>query len=237
MPNVVIKALRINILLGLALITPLVVTVLIVIGIFRFITGSAVFALLQRWSPPTMRDTGLEYVLLGLLSLALVLAALFLIGFFTRSFLGNRLYRLGERLIERIPVINRIYVWVRQISDVLFAQRQALFSEVVLVEYPRPGLWSIGFVTAPVSPGVATALGADGVTGPAVSLFIPTTPNPTSGLMILAPRSSLRPLRISVSDAMKLIVSAGAVHPDTGAPGAAPDLVRKLESWIGRDAS
>jgi uncharacterized membrane protein len=230
----IIKILRTNILLGLALITPLAVTVIIVNFLFQFINQNAFLTSLSRVLPETMRDSGYERVIAQILALVIAIMLLFLIGFFVRSFFGRRLYQLGEKVLERIPVINKIYIWVRQISEAFLAQRQTLFKEVVLVEYPRKGLYSVAFVTAPVAPDLETRLKHD-ESGDHVSLFIPTTPNPTSGLMIIAARRDLQPLGISVADAMKLIISAGAVYPGDGLVDNRPTLVDKLESWISKD--
>ncbi len=228
------KILRTNILLGLALITPLAVTLLIVNFLFQFINQNAFLTSLSRILPETMRDSGYELVVAQILALLIAVMLLFLIGFSVRSFFGKRLYHVGEKILERIPVINKIYIWVRQISEAFLAQRQTLFKEVVLVEYPRKGLYSVAFVTAPVAPDLEDQLKRDDA-GNHVSLFIPTTPNPTSGLMIIAPRRDLQPLDISVADAMKLIISAGAVYPGTGIVDDRPTLVDKLEAWISKD--
>ena len=229
------KALRNNILLGLMLITPLVVTAYIVAGLFRFITNNAFVSLLTGWLPETMRDAGYEKTVLGMMAVILVLMSLFLIGFFTRSFLGKKLYHLADMFIERIPVINKIYMWVRQISESFFAQRRTIFKEVVLVQYPRPGLWLVAFVTAPVASQFWEKFESSEEES-FVSLFIPTTPNPTSGLMIIAPRSDLVALEISIADAMKLVISAGAVYPGAGLVDVRPTIIDKLESWISRDS-
>lgn len=229
------KALRNNVLVGLVLITPLVVTVWIVNLLFNFITRNALFSFLSQHMPEAMRDSSLGQALGKVLGLVFVLMILFLIGFFARSFFGRKLYRLGEMFVERIPVFNKIYIWIRQISESFIARRQTLFKEVVLVEYPRIGLYSVAFVTAPVPADFSERHpGADAEEF--VALFIPTTPNPTSGLMIVAPRRDLRPLDISVADAMKFIISAGAVHPGDRLVDDRPTLVDKLEQWITREA-
>ena len=142
------RALRFNILLGLLLITPLAVTVFIVHFLFDFLTQNVAFELFTSLLPDFLKGTGFGKLIAQLLALVLALMVLFLLGFFVRSFLGKRLYGLAEMLLGRIPVFNKIYLWVRQISEGIFAQRQTLFQEVVMVEYPRKGVYSIGFVTA-----------------------------------------------------------------------------------------
>ena len=229
------KALRNNILVGLILITPLAVTLFVVNAILGLVVRNPVFDFAADLLPASMQDTRYELVLARIGALLIAMMILFLIGFFVRSFLGRRLYRLAEMVVERIPLINKIYIWVRQISEAFLAQRQTLFKEVVLIQYPRPGIYSVAFVTAPVAPDFRRILPpAQGEEF--VALFIPTTPNPTSGLMIVAPRTDLTPLPISVADAMKLIVSAGAVYPGENLVDTRPTLVDKLEAWITKDA-
>lgn len=229
------KALRFNVLLGLLLVTPLVVTLFIVQFLFNFLTQNVAFDLLTNLLPEVLRDTGFGKVLAQVLALIMALMVLFLIGFFVRSFLGKRLYNLGERVLGRIPVFNKIYLWVRQISEGIFAQRQTLFQDVVLVEYPRRGVYSIGFVTAPTPNDITVSIATPPETE-VVSLFIPTTPNPTSGMMIMAPRGELTYLSISVQDAMKFVISAGAVAPGEDTSVDRPTLIDKIEGWLTREA-
>ncbi|MFC1453445.1 DUF502 domain-containing protein [Verrucomicrobiota bacterium] len=169
------------------------------------------------------------------LTLLAVLFIFYVIGLLMRNILGRRIYQLGDKLLTRIPVIKSIYVSVRQISESLFTQRKTLFKEVVLVEYPRKGLYSLAFVTATAPPRVANAMNKEGGEGEdCVSVFISTTPNPTSGVFILVPKSQVIPLDMPVSDALTFIMSAGAVGPgeaDT-AGAASPTFLDKLEAWL-----
>lgn len=228
------RALRFNILLGLLLATPLVVTLFIVHFLFTFLTENVAFDLLTSLFPEVLRDTGAGKVLAQVLALIMALMVLFLVGFFVRSFLGKRLYGLGDKILTRIPVFNKIYLWVRQIAEGILAQKQTLFQDVVLVEYPRKGLFSIGFVTAPTPDDISSSL-ADAPPTQLVSLFIPTTPNPTSGLMIMAPKGDLTFLSITVQDGMKFVISAGAVAPGSNTGDDRPTLIDKIETWLARD--
>jgi uncharacterized membrane protein len=232
------RAVRYNVLLGLFLVTPLVVTLYIVNVLYSFLAGSQFLNLLSRLLPASMRTSQSDVMRVAaqIAALAMALMLLFLLGFFVRSFFGKRLYNLGEQILGRIPVFNKIYIWVRQIGEAFVAQRQTLFKEVVLVEYPRRGIYSVAFVTAPVPSQVSTGL-PDAGEGNYVSLFVPTTPNPTSGLMIVAPRRELVPLPMSVADAMKFVISAGAVHPGQGMEDDRPTLIDKLELWLARDTA
>jgi uncharacterized membrane protein len=133
-------------------------------------------------------------------------------GAFARNFVGAQAVAFGERILARIPVVRRIYLAVRQISEALFADRKGVFRRAVLFEYPRKGIWSVGFVTAESSGEVDSEL-------PGVAhyhVFLPTTPNPTSGYLLMIPKEECRPLDMSIEDALKLIISGGAVSPDAG---------------------
>jgi len=213
------RSFRTNVLVGLVLSVPVVLTVVIVNGVFRFVTN--------RLVPEALRGGPYELAF-RLAALVAVLIVLFLSGLLTRNFIGRRLYQLADRVLQAVPVINKIYVSVRQISEALVAQRQSVFQEVVLVEYPRRGIFSVAFVTAEVPPDIARELkeGED-----CVALFVPTTPNPTSGMLILAPRSEVRRLPMSVADAMKLIISAGTAFPGESGPGQ-PNLLDRLEAIL-----
>ena len=211
---------------GLALVTPVGVTILIANWLFVFVTN--VFLTEEL-------ETSGRQVLYRIASLIIVIGVCFLIGFCARSFLGRHLYRIGDRLLAKLPFINRIYVQVRHMSEVLLAQRQQLFQEVALVEYPRKGLYSIGFLTSKVPGSLTRHMRPENPSEGFVSLFIPTTPNPTSGLMIMAPRADIVVLEMEVADAMKFVVSAGAVHPGDEPASERKDLLDKLEDWARHD--
>ena len=115
--------------------------------------------------------------ILGLLALLLITGAL------TRNYLGKRLIALGDAIVRRIPLANRLYKAIREIAEALFSEKRELFKEAVLFEYPRPGLWSIGFFTQNTQGPVQDALDED-----VVSVFLPTTPNPTSGYLLFVPK-------------------------------------------------
>ncbi|MBU1692499.1 MAG: DUF502 domain-containing protein [Verrucomicrobia bacterium] len=225
----IIRALRNNILTGLFLVTPIAIAVFVVQWLFTLITDRT-----MPFIPRQVRDLHSE-LLFRLIALVLFLAVLFLLGLFVRNIIGARLYRLGDAVLSRIPVFNKIYISVRQIGEALLAQSQTLFQEVVLVEYPRKGLFSLGFVTTAVPPKFVKNLPA-GAGASLVAVFIPTTPNPTSGLLIFVPKGETYALPISVGEAMKLVVSGGALYPG-GAERVddRPTFLDKLQEWAARD--
>jgi uncharacterized membrane protein len=213
---------------GLILVTPIVVTVFVVDFLFRLTTKWVL-----KFVPPAAVE---EYSALFFqaAALVLVLVVVFFIGLLTRNIIGQKLYRLGDMLLARIPFINKIYVTVRQISEALVDQSQTMFKEVVLVEYPRKGLYTVGFITAAV-PQEVVALIPEHADGEYVSVFVATVPNPTSGFFVLVPRSQVRVLPISVADGMKMVISAGAVYPGSESLDNRPTLLDKLEAWVTRD--
>ncbi len=221
------KALRTNILVGLVLVTPIGITIFTANWFFQLITGFFI--------PKQVLENTANELLLRVVALIVVLMLLFLVGFFVRSFFGKKIYSFGEKILVRIPIFNKIYIQVRHISEAIIAKRDNMFKEVVLVEYPRKGLYSIAFITSEVPSLLHEKMSQPGRTNESVALFIPTTPNPTSGLMILASRTDITPLSITVPDAMKFVVSGGAVHPG-GPLDNRPTLLDKLETIISRDA-
>ena len=148
--------------------------------------------------------------LVGVPGLGVVLLALLLLltGMFVTNMVGAWWLTQWNRLLSHIPIVKSIYVSVKQVSDTLFSTNGNAFREAVLVQYPREGSWTIAFVTGRPSGEVAGALA-----GEHVSLYVPTTPNPTSGFFLMMPREAIRPLAMSVDEALKYIISMGVVAP------------------------
>ena len=143
---------------------------------------------------------------LGLLILGTIVL---LTGMFAANIFGQWALRQWNRLLSHIPIVKNIYSSVKQVSDTLFSSSGNAFREAVLVQYPREGSWTIAFVTGQPSGEVAEALGEEHV-----SVYVPTTPNPTSGFFLMMPRSAVRPLAMSVDAALKHIISMGVVAPE-----------------------
>jgi len=223
-----LKSIRANILVGFFLMIPVVATILIFNFLLKLATNWPVMNVFPEWLHNVWKGYPLR-----ILTLLLIVILLYAVGLMTRNFFGRKLYQLGDKILMRIPLVKGIYVSVRQISESLFTQRKTLFKEVVLIQYPRKGLYSIAFVTAIVPPAIAKNMGKGNTE--CVSLFIPTTPNPTSGLLILVPRSEVLPLQMPVGDALTFVMSAGAVI--SGSDSSRPTLLDKLESWLSHDDS
>lgn len=142
-----------------------------------------------------------------------------LMGFVGKGLLGRSLLRFGEGLVERMPVVRSIYNGVKQIAETVFSQRDTSFEKACLVEYPRRDIWAIAFLSINARGEVYTKL-SDG--SEVATVFLPTTPNPTSGFLLFLPRSDIKELDMSVEDAAKLVISAGLVYPNTADPSKPP---------------
>jgi len=169
------------------------------------ILNNSISLLPHRYQP----DVLLGFHIPGICVIITLVIILFT-GMLVANFIGRQLVRLWEALVARIPLVRTVYTGVKQVLDTLFAPGGQSFRKVLLVEYPRPGLWSIAFQTGDGSSEVHDAVGQ----GDMVSLFIPTTPNPTSGFLMMAQRSKVIELKMSVDQALKYVISLGVVQPD-----------------------
>lgn len=142
------------------------------------------------------------------IGLILCLAILFVTGVIAHNVLGQRILQFSEALINRIPIVNSIYKSIKQVSDTLFSSSGQAFRKAVLVQYPRPGLWTIAFQTGKPGGDVINHLHGD-----YTSIYVPTTPNPTSGFFIMLPSADVYELDMSVDEALKYIISMGVVAP------------------------
>ncbi|MES2770965.1 MAG: DUF502 domain-containing protein [Pseudomonadota bacterium] len=138
----------------------------------------------------------------------LTLCAILVTGLLCANFIGQWFLRYWEGLLARIPVVNSVYNSVKQVSDTLFSSSGQAFRKALLIEYPRRGLWTIAFLTGQPSGEVARHLDGD-----FVSVYVPTTPNPTSGFFLILPKTDVTELDISVDEALKYIISMGVVAP------------------------
>jgi uncharacterized membrane protein len=155
------------------------------------------------------------------LGLLLTLVVVYLTGLFTSNFLGRRVMQVWEGVLRRIPVVNSIYGGVKQVSDTLFTPGGQAFRKALLVQYPRAGSWTIAFLTGQPGGEVAHHL-----IGEYVSVYVPTTPNPTSGFFLMMPRSEVVELDMSVDDALKYVISMGVVPPRTNGRKPAPPGIK-----------
>jgi uncharacterized membrane protein len=193
---------------GLLVLAPLGIT----LWVLQWIIGTLDQSLLilpEAWRPE--RLTGYRIPGLGvLLSLSIVL----LVGAVTSNFIGRKLVQWSDAVLHRIPVVRSIYSSVKQVSDTLFSPSGNAFRTAVLIEWPRPGVWTIALITGTPGGDVANHLQGD-----YVSVYVPTTPNPTGGYFVLLRRADCIELKMSVDEALRYVISMGVVVPP--APAAA----------------
>tara|TARA_R110001599_G_scaffold64023_3_gene179221 strand:- start:882393 stop:883034 length:642 start_codon:yes stop_codon:yes gene_type:complete len=188
---------------GLLILVPLAIT-LWVLNLVVSTMDQSLLLLPVAWRPATL--LGFDIPGLGTI---LTLVVIFLVGLGTRNFVGNRVVLIWERLLKRIPIFNTIYSSVKQVSDTLFSSSGNAFRKALLVQYPREGSWTIGFMT-----GVPGGDVRNHLIGDYVSVYVPTTPNPTSGFFLMVPRADAIELDMTVDAALKYIVSMGVVTPE-----------------------
>jgi uncharacterized membrane protein len=190
---------------GLLVWVPLVITV----WVLTFLVGTMDQTLLLL--PAPMRpEHWLGFYIPGM-GVVLTLLVVFLTGVFTANIIGQRLVRVGERLLARIPVVNSIYNGVKQVSDTLFSPTGQAFRKALLVQWPSPGMWTIAFLTGTPGGDVVNHLQGD-----YLSVYVPTTPNPTGGYFVMVPRSAVIELDMTIDEALKYVISMGVVAPGYG---------------------
>ncbi|MDR3317505.1 MAG: DUF502 domain-containing protein [Puniceicoccales bacterium] len=157
----------------------------------------------------TIPDEFWMHTIVNLFSTVFVVSIITVLGVLSKYFLGRVLIRLAEKLIDRVPFVNNVYKTVKQVVETFSKNREAVFQTTVLVEYPRRGIYSIGFLMND-SQGEVQSKTKEKV----VNVFLPTTPNPTSGFLLLVPRDDVTFLDMSVADGVKMIISGGVVNPE-----------------------
>ncbi len=202
---------------GLLVAGPIAITVYIIWGLITWF---------DDWvrpviPPPFRPETYLPVKIPGT-GLVIAFIAITLLGFLTANLVGRTLVDIGERLLHRMPVVRPIYRTVKQIFETIFSKSGSSFRKVGLVEFPAPGMWSLVFISQPPSPDIASRL-PDG--DQQISVFLPCTPNPTTGFFFYLPRREVIELDIAVEAAMTLLISAGMIQPGGGA-----DQQRKLSA-------
>lgn len=188
---------------GLLTVVPLSITIYVISILLR--NADRIFNLIpSRFNP----KAHLPFPLPGL-GAVLVLTMIFVIGLLVKNYVGGRIIDFGERIVYQIPLVRPIYSAVKQLLVAIFSQSYDGFKRVVMIEYPRRGIYALGFVTG-IASGEVQELTKERV----VNVFLPTTPNPTSGFYLLIPEKDIIPLKISVEDAFKLIISGGLATPE-----------------------
>jgi uncharacterized membrane protein len=212
---------------GLLVVIPLATTFWL-----GFNTTTWVIDLLTRIPKRLNPFDGLDPILVNLLNvfvgLTVPLFGILLIGLMARNIVGRWLLDLGERILQAIPLAGSVYKTLKQLLETLLQDSKDKFRRVVLVEYPRKGIWALGFVTGSMNQDFQ-----DRFPNPMLNVFIPTTPNPTSGWYAIVPEQEVIPLSLSVEEAFKLLISGGIVTPTASTATSGDDSKKiKLESFM-----
>lgn len=206
-----------NFLAGLVVIAPIGMTIWLIWSVVGWIDGWVLPFVPYNYRPE-------QYVGINLRGVGVVFFLLFtmVIGWMAKGLLGRSLLRFGESIVDRMPVVRSIYNGLKQIAETVFSQRETSFEKACLVEYPRRGIWAIAFISTPAKGEIDRGIPVD---EEIMSIFLPTTPNPTSGFLLFLPKSDVVELDMSVEDAAKLVISAGLVYPNKENPAEPAALV------------
>jgi uncharacterized membrane protein len=197
--NETFKNLRNSFFAGLLVVVPVAASVLILLGIFTWVTD---FML-----PDSLRQQMLT-PLYRIIALTLFVVFTIFVGRVTRLVMGKKMVSATESLITHVPLLNKTYGFMKEISQTLLSGKKTMFQRVVLVEFPRPGMYTIGFVTSETGGEIQEKRHET-----LINVFVPATPNPTSGILLFVPREELIDLGMSVAEGMKMIISCGSVMP------------------------
>ncbi|WP_019961758.1 DUF502 domain-containing protein [Woodsholea maritima] len=207
-----LRWLRNSFLTGIVVATPVAVTIWIVYTFINFVDSTVKPLIPMRYNP----ESYLPFAIPGM-GLLIAIVGLTLLGALAANIFGRTLISIGERLVNSLPLVRNVYGALKQIVETVMAGKENSFKEVVLVEYPMAGHHAVAFVSAQAKGAIANELGED-----VIGVFVPTTPNPTSGFLLFTPRSKTIKLDMSVEEAAKLIISFGLVTPERLPKGAIP---------------
>jgi uncharacterized membrane protein len=200
--------LRTYLVTGIIVTAPIGITLWLIWAFISFVDEKVMPLLPEKYRPEEI----LQFSVPGI-GVLIVLVFLILVGMFTSGFVGRFYLRLGERLLDRMPVVRNVYGALKQVFEAVLSQKDRAFREVVLVEYPRRGIWVLGFVTSTSEGEIQNRFGET-----VVNVFVPTTPNPTSGFLLFVPRGDLIHLDLTVEEGAKLVISGGIVTPPDRRP-------------------
>ena len=209
-----ISGFRNSFLTGVVVIAPVGLTVWLVWTVIGWIDGFVLPFVPSQYQPEEILKAILgEDVRVNIRGLGVVFFLVFttFIGWIAKGLLGRTFIRSAENLVNRMPVVRSVYSGAKQIAETVFAQADRSFEKACLIEYPRRGIWAIGFISTTAKGEVSKRAGS----GQKIqSIFVPTTPNPTSGFLLFFPAEDVIELDMSVEDAAKLVISAGLVYPE-----------------------
>ncbi len=197
--------LRASFLTGIVVIAPVALTVWLVWAVIGWIDGVVLPLVPYTFQPE-------KYIGINLRGIGVIIFLIFTIfvGWIAKGLIGKSLIGFAESLVERMPVVRTIYSGVKQIAETVFAQSERSFEKACLIQYPRKGIWAIGFISTTAKGEISARAETS---GDLMSIFLPTTPNPTSGFLLFLPKEDVIELDMTVEEAAKLVISAGLVYP------------------------
>lgn len=195
---------------GIVVIAPVGLTIWLLWTVMGWIDGVVLPLVPHTFLPE-------QYIGINLRGVGLIIFLFFtiVVGWIAKGIIGRSLISFAEGLVERMPVVRTVYSGIKQISETVFAQSERSFEKACLIQYPRRGIWAIGFIST-TAKGEVSERAETG--GQLMSVFVPTTPNPTSGFLLFFPKEDVIELDMSVEDAAKLVISAGLVYPNAKDP-------------------
>lgn len=205
-----ITGLRSSFLTGIVVIAPVALTIWLIWTIMGWIDGFVLPLVPSRFNPE-------QYIGINLRGVGVIFFLVFtvFVGWVAKGLIGRSLIRFAESFVERMPVVRSIYSGVKQIAETIFAQSERNFEKACLVQYPRKGIWAIGFISTEARGEISEKAET---MGRLMSVFVPTTPNPTSGFLLYFPEEDVIELEMNIEDAAKLVISAGLVYPNAKDP-------------------
>ena len=208
MINRILKFSRDNLLAGIVVILPITITVLIIRFLVISLNSIMLNPLALRLKPYLLQEQQRLFFAKVVVFIA-ALIIIMLIGLMTRVIIVRRTFSFFEKFLYKLPMVNKVYGALKEISNALFSTKKTSFQKVILAEYPSKGIYTIGFITSELKGILQDSAGEQDL----ISVYIPTTPNPTSGLFVLLNKNEVKPLQMSVEEAFKVVISAGAITP------------------------
>lgn len=207
--------LRSSFLTGIVVIAPVGMTIWLIWTLIGWVDGVVLPLVPNRFQPE-------QYVGINLRGVGVLFFLFFtiFIGWIAKGIIGRSFIGFAESLVDRMPIVRSIYSGVKQIAETVFAQTERNFEKACLVEYPRKGIWAVGFISTEAKGEVDKRAQT---TGKLMGVFVPTTPNPTSGFLLFFPKDDIIELDMSIEDAAKLVISAGLVYPNSKDPNQPPE--------------
>ena len=208
-PGLIARA-RNNFLTGLIVIAPIGLTTWLFWTVIGWIDGFVLPFVPRRYNPDVWLQQNLD-IDLDIRGIGAIFFLVFtvVVGWLAKGYIGRSILRWAERMMTTVPIVRSVYGGIKQIAETIFTQDSTSFEKACLVEYPRRGIWAIGFVSTDAKGEIAARAEQS-----MMSVFLPTTPNPTSGFLLFVPAADLVMLDMSVEDAAKLVISAGLVYPN-----------------------